>query len=179
MSERMFRRLLWIGSVLVLIMGLGMTIHSVGQMDKVLLKLKNKLDSLDRLRSMEREINRYVIAQQAFEQLSEKYPASLADLLKGVLPGHKVDDIREIRRESIPGWTVRQTEIVFSEVPLGDLMEFVCKAETQRPPWRLIKCNIKASPRIAGSGQVVLLLEALEKTEDKLQKQLNNPRPSA
>lgn len=171
MNDRIVRRLLWAGAVVVLVLGVVMTIQSMRWVDKTSLRFKRKLRNLNRLRLMEHEINHYIATQQALERLAEKRPASLADVLKDTFSGHTVDDIREFRHESVPGWIVRQKEFAFSQVPLGEVLEFVRKAESregkqqQRPPWRLVKCDIRASSQAVGSGQVLLLLEAVEKEE--------------
>jgi len=162
MSDGKLKRVLWPAAAIVLGIGVVMTIQAVRRMDAISLRFEKKLRNLDRLRSLQRELDRYVSAQRAFERLPAKRPVAVERLLEDSLPGWKADDVRKFRRESVSGWVVRQEEIVFGEIPLSKLMEFVYKAEMQRPPWRLIRCDIKASSR-AGTGRVVLLLEAMEK----------------
>lgn len=162
MSDHKLKQVLWPVAAVVLGIGVVLTIHAARRMDAISLRFEKKLRNLDRLRSLQRELDRYVSAQRAFERLPAKRPIAVARLLKDGLPGWKTDDIRTFRRESVSGWVVRQEEIVFGEIPLSKLMEFVCKAEMQRPPWRLIRCDIKACSR-AGAGRAVLLLETIEK----------------
>ena len=207
MSERVVIRILWSCAVLFLVLGIGMTVKSAGEINEHKKRFRHKLVDLKELRSMECEIGRYIAAQRVFEQLVDKRSVPLEGLLKDTLSGYKADDIREVRRESAPGWVVRQKEIAFSDVQIGKIMEFVHRAEAeskgqspshkamaplgkvslsrrsnghagakaegqnreqQRPPWRLIRCVIRASPRMAGSGHVAVVLEALEKTEGKI-----------
>lgn len=162
MNERVIRQIIWIGAVTVLIVGAMSVIRTIRQVDTVSLTFETKLRDLEKLKTMDRENARYDAARRSFERLTDRRPVSLPGLLKDTLPGHKAGDIREIRREFIPGWIVRHKEIAFSEVPLDGLMRFVHKAENSKPPWRLVKCVVRASTRSRGAGNVVLVMEALE-----------------
>src|ERR1035437_9786654 len=64
---------------------------------------------------------------------------------------------------SFPGWTLRQMEVVFSEVNLSQVPGFLQAAEMQRPPWRLVECTLASSRQADGLGRVVLILEAVGK----------------
>ena len=191
MNDRRLLSWLWVCALVVFILGVWMTIQSWRRFDRAALRLERKLGNLAQLHAKERELNRYEAARRAFERLPEKSPDSPSDLINIALSGHQPDDIREFRRPSVPGWTVRQKEIVFNEVPLDKVAAFLHMAETgsreqrrqsgnvtmadgktqrlwRRPPWRLVKCVIRVTSGTTGWGQVTLLMEALEKKETSM-----------
>jgi len=69
--------------------------------------------------------------------------------------------VRDLTHDVAPGWVALQKELTFRAVPLAPVMGLVGHAQNTRPPWRLTKCVIQASPATPGTGQVVLRFEAL------------------
>ena len=69
-------------------------------------------------------------------------------------------------REAVPlagGWTLRRVEVLFEDIDLVRLPDFLHAAETQRPPWRLAECALSALPQSEGRGRATLVLEAIGK----------------
>jgi hypothetical protein len=163
MNERTLMQMLWAGALIVLVIAAGMTAKSFSETSEISERLQRKLGDVEELRTIEQEMARYDGAKLAFDELPAVQANSLRALLKTMLASYKIDDSRVMQRESVPGWTVLQNEIAFTEVPFAEVMKFVCEAERQRPPWRLAKCDIRASAQASGSGQVVLLMETMVK----------------
>jgi hypothetical protein len=165
MNDNLLTRLLWLSVAVFLVIGISMTIRNLGKADEVSQRVKKKTGELKILRNMEADLARYETARKKMEQVSEKHLISLSGILQEVLPGAKADDVKDSRKDLVEGWSLRQKEVSMNDVPLGKSMEFVQKAESQKLPWCLTKCVIRAAPRTAGVGQVVLSMEALDKTE--------------
>jgi hypothetical protein len=165
MNKALLKRLLWISAAVLIVAGAIMTIRNFGSVEDASMRIKKRISELKILRNMEADLARYEAAKQKVEQISEKHAVALAGVLQEVLPGNKADDMRDSRKDLIPGWSIRQKEISISDVPIGKMMEFVRKAESQTIPWCMTKCVIRAAPHAAGVGQVVLTMEAVEKAE--------------
>ena len=165
MSDSLTSRVLWSSAAIFLVIGVGMTVQNIRNYDGIKVGFEKKMAGLKALRNLESDMARYESAKQKIEQLGDKRPVPLNTILQETLPGVKVDDVRDSRKELVSGWIVRQKEISISDVPIGNVMDFVHKAESQKIPWCLTRCVIRAAPRAAGSGQVILLMEAVEKAE--------------
>jgi len=164
MNDRLFLRLLRILAAVAIVSGVAMAMRSIGSTREHSAKMDGKLRYFEELRLLEAEINRYTAALGEFEKLPAGSPTPIAKLLRENLPGHTSADIRELKRSAAAqGWTVHRQEIAFSEISLADAMRFAGATESQRPPWRLVKCDIRASSQAPASGQVVLVLESLQK----------------
>jgi len=157
------RSLVWGAAAASAVAGVWLALHAAGAVDRAGRELARKRSELDELRAVAGELARSAAAKAVFEGEPGRRPAAVAALLDEVLPGVKPEDSRERRREIAGGWLVREHEFAFGEVPLGKVMDFAAKAEAQRPPWKVTKCVIRASPHAPGTGRVALVLEALEK----------------
>jgi len=165
MNEKTTTRMLWAAAAVFLIVGTGMTVSNLRKSAGVSERLEKNIADLKTLRIMEADMARYEAAKKMMEKLPDKHPVPLNGLLQETLPASKGDDIRDAGKDELGGWLVRRKEISMNDVPVGKAMEFVQKAESQKLPWCLARCVIRAAPRAGGTGQVVLLMEALEKSE--------------
>jgi hypothetical protein len=145
--------------------GVGLSVQTAGTVRATRLRVESKRRDLDRLRAIEAEVKRAEAAKRAAEQRPARLAESLLPLVQAQFAAFKAEDFRETRRDLVPGWAVRQTEVSFGEVPFAGVMEFVRKAEAMNPPWRLAQCTLRASPVAPGAGQVVLQFEAVQKKE--------------
>ena len=165
MSNQPTTRILWIAAVVLLFAGVVMTARNLGSAAEATDRVAKLVGSVRVLRNMAADLERYESARLKMEKLPEKHPVHLAGIIAELLPGIKVDEIKDTRKDSASGWVVRQKEIALNDVPVGKAMEFVKKAESGRLPWRLARCTIRSAPRVAGTAQVVLLLEAVDRVE--------------
>lgn len=154
-----------IAAAVLLAAGAVMSLDTVRKMTEVSARLRLKQRDLNVLRSMESDLLRCRAAVDAWKHYPAPSPTALMEALRDTLPIAKSDDVRDFRKESVPGWFLRQKEISLPEASIGTAMAFVRKAEALSPPWRLSKAVIRSSPRAPGSGQVILLMETLERTE--------------
>ena len=165
MSPKRSRVLLWLAVAAIVAAGVGLSVNSAGMVRETRLRVERKRRDLDKLRVIEAEVRRGEAAKQAIEQRPTRPAEALLPLVQAQFAGFRAEDCRETRRDLIPGWVVRQTEVSFGEAPLAGVMELVGKAEAMDPPWRLAQCTLRASPVAPGAGQVVLQFEALQRRE--------------
>ncbi|MFC1497966.1 hypothetical protein ACFLS1_05805 [Verrucomicrobiota bacterium] len=162
MKERTLSRLIWGGSIIILAAGTALSIHSAWNINTVSKKLERKSSDLKKLYVIQAEANGFMAAVEKFEQLPDKRLITLEEFLKKTLPAGSAYDIRETLRKEIRGWTVYRKELSFGQTQAEVLMRLVGEAEALRPPWRLVKCEIKSTPS-PGSVKAVLTMEGLEK----------------
>jgi len=165
MNNNLTTRLLWLFSAVFLFIGIGLTVQNLRKCDDLIERFKKKSGELKILRNMQADIFRYEAARHKMEQLAEKHPVALNAIIQEALGGIKVEDIRDSRKELVGGWAVRQKEISINDVSIEKVMEFIRKAESQKMPWCLSRCVIRTAPGAAGTGQIVLQMEAVEKSE--------------
>ncbi len=158
-------KIIWIAALLFLFAGVIMTVHNLNRSKTTRERMNKQLGELRILRNQEADLARHEAARREYEQVADKKPVPLSKLLQETMEGIKVDDVRESRKDLVDGWSVRQKEISMSEVSLGRVIDFINKAESQKLPWSLARFTVRTAPRIPGSGQVVLVMECLEKTD--------------
>jgi hypothetical protein len=165
MIKGMGDRVLWSLAAIALVCGAGLTVATSRQIADNRTRLERVAGDFEKLQSLKKRIGRYEAARQAFDQLPSKRPVPFDALFKEDLAGLKFDNLKEDRSDAGSGWIVRRQDIALREVPLAKAMSLIAKAEAQRPPWRLARISVQASPLEKGSGRVELRLEALEKKE--------------
>ena len=164
MSESPVSRILWMAAAALLIAGVVMTASNLGKMEDITVRFKKKNGELKVLNNLAADLARYEVAKQKMEKVAGKHPLPLSGVLDAVLPGGKAEE-RDSRKELVAGWSLRQKEISLNDVPVGNVMEFIRRAESQAMPWCLTKFVVRSATKAAGTGQVVLQMEAVDKTE--------------
>jgi hypothetical protein len=164
MAESVRLRILWACAAAALADGTASAVRGAAAAGAAGPRLRRKVDVIGELRAMSVEFSRYQAARQAFESLSPTRPPALVALLRKHIPETIPAEVREAERaEAAGGWTVRRCDVSLEEAPLDQVMAFVADAESQRPPWRVTKGEIRALPQGGGSARVTLRMEALEK----------------
>jgi hypothetical protein len=148
--------------VAAVLAAVGLSLYAWWSLSAGRARFQRLLGELAALEAMDAELDASRAAQAAFNGLAAQRAVPLDELIARVLPGCRADRGREVREDVEGGWVLRQQEVGLSEVPFGKAMELVEAAASQRPPWRLVKCTLRASPREPGVGQAVLEFEALE-----------------
>ena len=127
-------------------------------------RILNKNETLNQLIAIKQNRDRHQAALRAFEALSNAAPAELASLGRAAVTNAPPEIRERESRNLAAGWTLRQTEVVFSEVDLSCVPGFLQMAEQARPPWRLVECALASSRKADGLGRAVLIMEAAGKT---------------
>ncbi len=155
--------LLQAGALLVCLAGLLFSLSAARRLAGWRTVMERKRQPLAALAALHQEHSRHLAAQDAFEALERHEPVSLSNVAGASLPGTP-PACRE--REAVPlagGWTLRRVEVLFEDIDLVRLPDFLHAAETQRPPWRLAECALSALPQSEGRGRATLVLEAIGK----------------
>jgi len=116
-----------------------------------------------KLLEMKRESEARRSALKEFNALSAKAPPDIAQLALNAASGAETETREAESAPLADGWTMRRTEVVFGEIDLDVLQDFLVAAESARPPWRLIECEISSSRRADGFARATLLMESAGK----------------
>ncbi len=148
---------------IVLLIGAGWTVHSLRHYSPHRLHLDRKLADLQRIASYQESHEEKRDAVRAFDALPAQRPPELAPLLREHLPGIRAEVRRRETAAAWGDWQVHRMEVSLDDVPLERLGFFISLAETQRPPWRLIESNIRATDQRPGHARATVVFEALSK----------------
>jgi hypothetical protein len=114
-----------------------------------------------RLTIFESQLSEIDDAKAALSGMESRVPADLDDSLSEFGLLEKVTESRDSVQSLGDGWSALSREISLGDVVLGDLDRFVRQAQQLRPPWVLVKVEVRSSPFESGRGQVVLTMQAL------------------
>lgn len=170
------------GALAIFLAGVLASIATIRQNLELRGKIRNKIETLAQLVTIKQTRDRHQAALRVYEGLSNAIPVSLASMGRAIVT-NATPEIRErASRNLAAGWTLWQMEVVFNEINLNQIPNFLQAAEMQRPPWRLVECALASSRQADGLGRVVLILEAAGKSGDGADKQTPNaerPTPNA
>jgi len=107
-------------------------------------------------------------AVSTFEQLPELTPRTISDVVAQARPGVQPSIQQRDPRPAVAGWRIRSATLNFDDIAATDLARFMelASADTERPPWVVVECNINASDTKPGHARATLTLEALEKKDE-------------
>lgn len=146
--------------LLILLAGILWTAINVLRADAFSKKMQGKSDVIKQLWGMKQQQDCIEASFAALAAISNTAP-SLSVLTSATVTG-SVAEIRELDARALrPGWNVKRTEVVFKEVSLNSVADFLRSAETQRPPWRLAECIITGSSKADGYGAAALTMETV------------------
>lgn len=163
MTDARTRRLLRWTAPLVLLAGAAVALAAFPAGTAAARQVRAKLADLQKLRAQSAERARVLAAVALFEALPSRRPVELRDLLGQMFPGVAIEVREQDTRPAAGGWTVRRVAVTLPDVRLGGVGRLIATAEGQRPPWRLVSCDIAAGPGSPGGGRAELVFEALEK----------------
>jgi hypothetical protein len=123
--------------------------------------------ALARLRQAGAALKAGAAMQEAFEELPGGRLMDLAAVFSknGFLP--PPDERRQSGADLAPGWAVRREELAFRDAPVAAALQSCEAAESLRPPWRLTRLVVRASPQGKGRGQVLMSFEGIEASPGK------------
>ncbi len=156
-------RLLWAMAIVALALGFWLTVRSARKTPDYIRWIERKTEHLEQLQHMRTALRANHEAVAAFEALDHRQPPELSGLIRETIPGVAADIRQRETGPAAEGWTVRRMEVELEEAPLNRIGHLLYRAESARPPWRLVECDLLASDRNPGYARVTLILEALEK----------------
>ncbi|NQT93940.1 MAG: hypothetical protein HQ559_14360 [Lentisphaerae bacterium] len=164
MTDRTWLRVLWAGAALSMVAGGLMTLATVRRTPDYSERLRAKIGDMERLESLADEAARTETAVNAFETLPSGSSTPLSSILTNVFPQGMTAEIREMDGgPTAEGWDRQRFEVAFGEAPIDEVFRFAAAAESSRPPWLLVRCDLASTPGSPGSGRAVLWFESLEK----------------
>jgi len=159
MSNRVSIRLAWGVAFAVLLVGVAMSLRTLTGIRDTERKLNTALKALEDLGTEEARMREYASAAGAFKEIDASEPVDIEKIAKARFKTPSLD-IRETIEPSIAGWQVRKSEISLKNIQLSTVGDFVNAVEAYRPPLRLKRCTIRATPS-AGAGDAVLEIEQI------------------
>ncbi|MBC8453898.1 hypothetical protein H8D64_02475 [PVC group bacterium] len=154
MTNRLSIRLVWGIALAVLVAGLAMSIGTVTDIKTTIKKLNIVIKASGDLHAEELRMQKYKSAVKAFKEIDIPRYVNVEAMAKQMFNKSTLD-IRKTDLRSIKGWQVKEIEISLKNVRLSAVADFVNQLEASRPPLRLRKSVIRATPS-AGTGDVVL-----------------------
>lgn len=146
--------------LLILLAGILWTAINVLRADAFSQKMQSKLNIIKQLGGMKQQQDLIDASFAALAAISNTAP-SLSGLASAAVTG-SVAEIRELDSRALEhGWNAKRKEVVFKEVSLNSVADFLRSAETQRPPWRLAECIITGSSKADGYGTAALTMETV------------------
>ncbi|MBN1268706.1 MAG: hypothetical protein JXB04_03895 [Kiritimatiellae bacterium] len=155
---------LWIAAGIVLLAGLALTVQSVRGTPAAIHRIERKLADLQELTNLRLAASGAEEALRALDARSARELPALGDILRDTLPGVTAEIRQAEAAPARAGWVVRRADVVFSNVALEGIGQFLYNAETHEPPWRLVECHIAASSQAGTGGRLTLVMEGLEET---------------
>lgn len=150
-------------AVVLMLAGLALTLRTLQQAPSDLEQLERRLQTLQDLQREERSLSSDHLAVQAYQGLPRQGGASLEELFNEELPSAAVEITEQPVRTLRDHWVQRTAEVILEETRLAGVGQFLERAESQRPPWRMESCSISAAEGTPGTGRVVLVLSLLER----------------
>lgn len=148
------------GAVLILLAGICWTVINGLRVHSYAGRIQAKLAVLKQLQEFKHQQDIIEASFGVFMAASNTVP-SLTALASGSVTG-SVPDIRDLDVRLLGrGLAVKRVEVVFNEVSLNSVANFLRSAETQSPPWRLAECKITASQKADGFGAATLTMETI------------------
>lgn len=162
MSNGVRLRVMGLLALLFVALGVGWSVRSLARVPGFRRRLRMRQRDLKDLSKLAASDARNGSALRAYEALALKRAPPLRDVLAAVLPGGR-PEIRELAVTPVfESWTLCRSEVVFEDLALTQLPSVFAALEACRPPWRLVKYDIKATPGKTGRGRVLLALETIE-----------------
>lgn len=156
----------WLLLCACLVFGLGFasSIWAVQKLREMKIEVIGQAALMDRLDAIESKTEAIEMAKAKILDVSgaASAPASLEDLMKT----HGISDVVSDSREALTGlgdgWFVQTRELSLNDSVLADVDRFSAACSQLRPPWTLMKIDIRSSSIESGRGQVLLTLQQLK-----------------
>ena len=156
--------MVWLIALVAFVTGLVLSFQTFRQLVIADKKSKEKMGDIVIMQEFADKISVYTAAKEAYQKNPGAYPVKF-DSIFNMQDIIVKENIRASERSLEDNWFVLQREVVIDDGKLGDIMRLIRKAEAERPPWKLVSCNIKSSSLVPGNGRIVLIFEALEQRQ--------------
>lgn len=155
--------ILSIAAGVVLLAGLASAIGAAAYARREKAEIGGKTKALRELRKLESNFRPVSAARDRFELTSSTDQQDLPDLIAQHFPSGVSYEIKPGLRELIDGWRMETREVSFGEADVALLIGLVRSLESQRPPWRLVRCDLAGTHRGPDRVKAVLQLESIRR----------------
>jgi len=153
---------LWSAAGLSLLIGLLLSIHTVGSIGRTTEIWQKKSGDLQELLAL----RKVAAERQNILKHYARFPAApvpLETLARNAGPGLNPALRSTETHPTVPGWTARRINIGLNDMSGDDLGRFLEAASTATPPWALMACTLSASPTPGRLAKAELILETVER----------------
>jgi len=151
-------------AALSLLIGAGLTIHSIGDMDQMARTLEKKSHDAAELAELKTIAARY----RSLLNLYAAYPAiprRFDALVHSLLPGASVMPRSTETHPAVPGWIAKTIKVGFTDIGGSDLDRVMESAAAEKPPWTAVEGTFTASPAAGRLAKVELSMETVERQD--------------
>jgi hypothetical protein len=153
-------------SVVLFGVGAVLAISSLVRYPATERKLAKAITASERLDTLEQAFLGLDALLEPFASLRYDALDDPRELVTRAFGADRIEDVRLNEDACDAGYVVNQIEVSLQDVAFESLLPFVRTAEALRPPLRLTSCAIHASATQAGTGNVILKLERIERKTD-------------
>lgn len=170
MNDQTRLRLAWVVAAAALVAGVVLSHRFFADMRDIEERCALTAGHIEKLNRQRDLLGRYESARGVYAAMTQRKPEQLAKLLDGQLFEHRLtaEDARDIEG----GWRVRRMRLVCPDAAISEVLKFASDIGDQgpvgstdgrreQPHWYVAECDIVASAREAGRGELVLVFESL------------------
>ncbi|MBN2302151.1 MAG: hypothetical protein JXN60_06505 [Lentisphaerae bacterium] len=174
MNDLIKPKVVWVVAIVMLFTGIILVQRFFADTRHICARCMVTAEHIERLNHQKTLLAKHEAARARYAAMTRKEPEPLSRLLKDASFEYKLtaEDTRDIDG----GWTVRRMRMVCPDAVISNVLAFVldigCQgaviaetAEQAQPNWYLAECDIIASAREAGRGELILVLESLAKED--------------
>ncbi len=163
MSTANSQRLFLLMATIALVVAVVFSAVQLRQAGQRRASIERKLDTLSRLEIMREQQVAWQSALRPFEQLEADRPPELARLLREHYPGLRAEVQRLEQVAAWPGWQVEQYRLRIESLPAETVGTVLHMLESQRPPWKLLEGQVRASAQQTDQVRLNLVVEGLRR----------------
>lgn len=163
MNRKLTIRVVWVLAAAAMLGGVSLAVYASSAIRSASVRLTETARLVDQLKGDLQKTVRTAQARELYSKLPPLKADALQECLSSTVGAQVIDDSRDVRQDMGQGWSARQKELTFNDVPVSRVMDFVRKAEALRPPWIMTRCQIRSSPSAAGTAQITVVMETVER----------------
>lgn len=149
--------------ILSLLMGLGLSIHTIRAQAEWQQRLTTKRELIVRLTALGQEWQRAQSIKTSYEALSPGAMLPVQDIFTKCFTNRVIAPAPMTSSSPLPGWTEWKTSANIDGIAVSDLSPLMTKLAAQEPPWTVTRCDLSATGQSNGLIRVSLGLASLRR----------------
>ncbi len=155
-------RTLWTLAGLALLLGLLLSLRTVGQLRRTTEIWEKKAHDLQEMMALRAIATKHRGILKQYTQYPAT-PVAPGELARRTVPGLNLITRSTETHPSLPGWTARKATIGLIDITGEELGRFLEGVTTATPPWAILDCTLSASQAPGRLAKVELVLETVER----------------